>query len=63
MISMSKLSRTEKMDLAEALWDSAHKPQDNIQITPEQQHELTQLLSRFALENKTGNSYEIIRAN
>ncbi|MFV1983123.1 MAG: addiction module protein [Thiohalomonadales bacterium] len=45
MVKLHKLGTVEKMELAEELWDSVIKDQDNIEITKEQREELDKRLA------------------
>jgi putative addiction module component (TIGR02574 family) len=62
MVKLYKLSTAEKMELADALWESVLDDQNNVEITEEQRQELDKRLAQYELDKENGDTWEIVRA-
>ena len=62
MTKLHKLSTTEKIELAEELWESVLEDQNNVEITEEQREELNKRLAQYELDKEEGDTWEVVRA-
>ncbi|WP_310484519.1 addiction module protein [Chamaesiphon sp. VAR_48_metabat_403] len=57
-VEISQLSISERIQLAEDLWDSILDRQDEVQLDPAQQQELDRRLDRHRQDPTAGSSWE-----
>jgi putative addiction module component (TIGR02574 family) len=60
-VEISQLSISERIQLAEDLWDSILDRQDEVQLDPAQQQELDRRLDRHRQDPTAGSSWEIVK--
>lgn len=60
-MNIQKLSTSERIILAQELWESVHEAANDIVVTPEQQAVLEQRLSALASDGKPGDSWENVK--
>jgi putative addiction module component (TIGR02574 family) len=58
----SKLSVTERVQIAEALWQSAWDEQANLPLTDEQRDELDRRLADYNADPNSGSTWQEVRA-
>ncbi len=61
-MDIQSLSTSERILLAEELWDSVHGHSDEITVSPEQQLMLNERLEAFRSDGDPGDSWENVRA-
>jgi putative addiction module component (TIGR02574 family) len=60
-IEISQLSISERIQLAEDLWDSILDRQDEVQLDPAQQQELDRRLDRHRQDPTAGSTWETVK--
>jgi putative addiction module component (TIGR02574 family) len=60
-VEISQLSISERIQLAEDLWDSILDIQDEVQLDPAQQQELDRRLDRHRQDPTAGSTWETVR--
>ena len=60
-VEISQLSISERIQLAEDLWDSILDRQDEIQLDPVQQQELDRRLDRHRQDPTAGSTWETVK--
>jgi putative addiction module component (TIGR02574 family) len=60
-IEISKLSISERIQLAEDLWDSILDIQAEVQLNPAQQQELDRRLDRHRQDPTAGSTWEAVK--
>ncbi|PSB55064.1 addiction module protein [Chamaesiphon polymorphus] len=60
-VEISQLSISERIQLAEDLWDSILDRQDEVQLSPLQQQELDRRLNRHRQDPTAGSSWETVK--
>jgi putative addiction module component (TIGR02574 family) len=60
-VEISQLSISERIQLAEDLWDSILERQDEVQLDPAQQQELDRRLDRYRQDPTAGSSWETVK--
>jgi putative addiction module component (TIGR02574 family) len=60
-IEISQLSISERIQLAEDLWDSILDRQDEVQLDPVQQQELDRRLDRHRQDPTAGSTWETVK--
>lgn len=60
-IEISQLSISERIQLAEDLWDSILDRQDEVQLDPLQQQELDRRLDRHRQDPTAGSTWETVK--
>jgi putative addiction module component (TIGR02574 family) len=60
-IEISQLSISERIQLAEDLWDSILDRQDEVQLNIGQQQELDRRLDRYRQDPTAGSSWETVK--
>ncbi|WP_295622205.1 addiction module protein [Chamaesiphon sp. GL140_3_metabinner_50] len=60
-VEISQLSISERIQLAEDLWDSILDRQDEVQLDPTQQQELDRRLDRHRQDPTAGSSWETVK--
>lgn len=60
-IEMSQLSISERIQLAEDLWDSILDRQDEVQLDPAQQDELDRRLDRHRQDPTAGSNWGAVK--
>jgi putative addiction module component (TIGR02574 family) len=60
-VEISQLSISERIQLAEDLWDSILDRQDEIQLDPAQQQELDRRLDRHRQDPAAGSTWETVK--
>ncbi len=61
-MDIQSLSTSERILLAEQLWDSVYEKCDDIELTPDQIALLDSRLAAYEMDGNLGNSWEIVRA-
>ena len=61
-MEIQKLSVSERILLAEALWDSVVEQDSEIELTEEQKDELDRRLSAFEIDNDKGSDWSSVKA-
>ena len=61
-MDIHSLSTSERILLAEQLWDSVHDKSDEIDITPEQKELLTARLAAYKDDGDPGDTWENVKA-
>jgi len=61
-MDIQSLSTSERILLAEQLWDSVHDNSDEIKLTPEQIELLEARLAAYEEDGNPGDSWENVRA-
>jgi putative addiction module component (TIGR02574 family) len=61
-MDIHSLSTSERILLAEELWDSVHDKSDEIELSPEQVTLLEARLAAYDEDGETGDSWENVRA-
>ena len=60
-VEISQLSISERIQLAEDLWDSILDRQDEVQLDPAQQQELDRRLDRHRQDTTAGSTWETVK--
>jgi putative addiction module component (TIGR02574 family) len=60
-VEISQLSISERIQLAEDLWDSILDRQDEVQLDPAQQQELDRRLEQRRQNTTTGSTWETVK--
>ena len=60
-VEISQLSISERIQLAEDLWDSILDRQDEVQLDPVQQQELDRRLDRHRQDPTAGSTWETVK--
>jgi putative addiction module component (TIGR02574 family) len=60
-VEISQLSISERIQLAEDLWDSILDRQDEVQLDPVQQQELDRRLDRHRQDPTAGSNWETVK--
>ena len=60
-VEISQLSISERIQLAEDLWDSILDRQDEVQLDPVQQQELDHRLDRHRQDPTAGSTWETVK--
>jgi putative addiction module component (TIGR02574 family) len=60
-VEISQLSISERIQLAEDLWDSILDRQDEVQLDPAQQQELDRRLDRYRQDPTAGSTWETVK--
>jgi putative addiction module component (TIGR02574 family) len=60
-IEISQLSISERIQLAEDLWDSILDRQDEVELDPAQQQELDRRLDRHRQDSTAGSTWEDVK--
>ena len=60
-VEISQLSISERIQLAEDLWDSILDRQDEVQLDPAQQQELDRRLDRHRQDPTAGSTWETVK--
>jgi putative addiction module component (TIGR02574 family) len=60
-VEISQLSISERIQLAEDLWDSILDRQDEVQLDPAQQQELDRRLDRYRQDPAAGSTWETVK--
>ena len=61
-MDIQSLSTSERILLAEELWDSVYKKSDEIQVSSEQMVMLEERLAAYRADGDPGDSWENVRA-
>lgn len=61
-MKLDELSASEKMILAQQLWDSVASNQNAIELTPSQKRELDNRLSQFASDENIGLDWDTVKS-
>jgi putative addiction module component (TIGR02574 family) len=61
-MDIHSLSTSERILLAEELWDSVHDKSDEIELSPEQIKLLEARLAAYYEDGETGDSWDNVRA-
>jgi len=61
-MDIHSLSTSERILLAEQLWDSVHDKSDEITLTPEQKELLEARLAAYEEDGDPGDTWENVRA-
>ena len=61
-MDIQSLSTSERILLAEELWDSVHKKSDEIEVSPEQMAMLKERLAAYRADGDPGDSWDNVRA-
>ena len=61
-MDIRSLSTSERISLAEQLWDSVHDKSDEIELTPEQKELLEARLAAYEEDGDSGDSWENVKA-
>ncbi len=61
-MDIQSLSTSERILLAEELWDSIHDKSDEIEVSPEQMVMLEERLAAYQADGDPGDSWENVRA-
>jgi putative addiction module component (TIGR02574 family) len=61
-MDIHSLSTSERILLAEELWDSVHDKSDEIELSPEQIKLLEARLAAYDEDGETGDSWDNVRA-
>ncbi len=62
IMKIQELSNSEKVTLAQELWDSVIANQQALDITQEQKDELDQRLAQFEMDTESGASWQDVKA-
>ncbi len=62
IMKIQELSNSEKVTLAQELWDSVIVNQQALDITQEQKDELDQRLAQFEVDTESGASWQDVKA-
>ena len=61
-MEIQSLSTSERIKLAEELWDSVHAQSDEIEVSPEQMAMLEERLAAYQADSDPGDTWENVRA-
>ncbi|MDJ0779151.1 MAG: addiction module protein [Gammaproteobacteria bacterium] len=61
-MDINSLSVSERILLAQELWDSIHDRSDEIEVSPEQMKMLEERLAAYHADGDPGDSWENVRA-
>lgn len=61
-MKLNDLTASEKVTLAQQLWDSVASDQDAIKLTTAQKNELDNRLAQFELDQNVGSDWETIKS-
>ena len=61
-MDIHSLSTSERILLAEELWDSVHDKSDEIEVTPEQKELLEARLATYEEDGDPGDTWENVKA-
>ena len=61
-MKIDELSASEKMILAQQLWDSVANDQNAITLTPSQKNELNNRLSQFESDQNIGLDWDTVKS-
>ncbi|MGD8840875.1 MAG: addiction module protein [Gammaproteobacteria bacterium] len=61
-MDIHSLSTSERISLAEQLWDSIHDKSDEIELTPEQKELLEARLAAYEEDSDPGDTWENVKA-
>lgn len=61
-MDIQTLSTSERILLAEELWDSVHDQSDEIEVSPEQMIMLEERLAAYQADGDPGDSWKNVRA-
>ena len=61
-MNIHSLSTSERILLAEELWDSVHDKSDEIEVTPEQKELLEARLAAYEDDGDPGDTWENVKA-
>ena len=61
-MDIQSLSTSERIMLAEELWDSVHAKSDEIEVSPEQMAMLEERLAAYQEDGDPGDSWKNVRA-
>ena len=61
-MDIQSLSTSERIRLAELLWDSVHDRSDEIELTPEQKQLLEARLAAYEEDGDPGDTWENVKA-
>lgn len=61
-MKIQELSSTEKVILAQELWDSVIIDQQALNVTQDQIRELDERLAQFELDGEAGSSWESVKS-
>ena len=61
-MDIQSLSTSERILLAEELWDSVYEKSDEIEVSPEQMAMLEERLAAYRADNDSGDSWDNVRA-
>ena len=61
-MDIHSLSTSERIRLAELLWDSVHDRSDEIELTPEQKELLEARLAAYEEDGDPGDTWENVKA-
>ena len=62
MMKLNDLTASEKVTLAQQLWDSVASDQDAIKLTTTQKNELDNRLAQFVLDQNVGSDWDTIKS-
>ena len=61
-MGIHSLSTSERIRLAEELWDSVHDRSDEIELTPQQKERLEARLAAYEEDGDPGDTWENVQA-
>ncbi|MGO2236842.1 addiction module protein [Marinomonas sp. UCMA 3892] len=61
-MKLNDLTASEKVTLAQQLWDSVASDQDAIKLTTTQKNELDNRLAQFELDQNVGSDWDTIKS-
>ena len=61
-MDIQSLSTSERILLAEELWDSIHKKSDEVEVSPTQMAMLEERLAAYRTDGDPGDSWENVRS-
>lgn len=61
-MKLNDLTASEKVTLAQQLWDSVASDQDAIKLTTTQKNELDNRLAQFELDQNAGSDWDTIKS-
>ena len=61
-MNIQSLTTSERILLAEELWDSVHNHSDEIEVSPEQMAMLEERLAAYQADGDPGDSWDNVRA-
>lgn len=60
-IEIQKLSVSERIELAEALWDSVYDKDEHIDLSDQQVAELNKRLAAYEIDKAPGSSWSVVK--